>query len=83
MEKLDCVVVGAVGLAVVRSLTRFGREAVILDSAEKIGMEASSRTGEVVHAGIHCSHGSLRASLCVKGREGLTAGGHYRFVKKN
>ena len=71
MENLDCVVIGAgvVGLAAARELSLAGREVIILESEESIGMEASSRTGEVIHSGLHYTPGSLRANLCVSGRE--------------
>jgi len=71
MEKTDCIVIGAgvVGLAVARKLAQSDREVVILEGADRIGTEASSRTGEVVHAGIHYPSGSLRARLCVEGRD--------------
>ena len=54
LEELDCVVVGAgvIGLAVARALAFAGREVVILESADAIGTEISSRKSEVIHAGI-------------------------------
>jgi L-2-hydroxyglutarate oxidase LhgO len=75
MENLDCVVIGAgiVGLAVARELSLSGREVVILETEQGIGMEASSRTGEVIHAGLYYKPGSLRASLCVRGKKRLYA----------
>ena len=74
-EGLDCVVIGAgvVGLAVARALARAGREVVVLDAAEGIGTETSSRNSEVIHAGIHYPQGSWKARLCVTGREALYA----------
>jgi L-2-hydroxyglutarate oxidase LhgO len=71
MENLDCVVIGAgvVGLAIARELSLAGREVIILEGEVGTGMEASSRTGEVVHAGLYYTPGSLRANLCVTGRE--------------
>lgn len=71
MEKLDCVVIGAgvIGLAVARALAREGREVFILESTEGIGNEASSRNSEVIHAGMYYPTGSLKARLCVEGRD--------------
>ena len=60
-----------IGLALAREMALSGREVVILESADRIGTEASSRTGEVIHAGIHYPHNSLRAGLCVQGRDML------------
>ncbi len=75
MEQLDCVVAGAgvVGLAVARALALAGREVVVLDAAEGIGTETSSRNSEVIHAGIYYPAGSLMARFCVAGRKALYA----------
>jgi len=74
-ESLDCVVVGAgvVGLAVARALAQAGREVVVLEAAEGIGTETSSRNSEVIHAGIYYPKGSLKARLCVRGKQALYA----------
>lgn len=75
MENVDCVVIGAgvVGLAIARSLSLAGRDVIVLEAAEAIGTKVSSRSSEVVHAGIYYPHGSLKAGLCVKGRDLLYA----------
>ncbi len=75
MEWVDCVVVGAgvVGLAVARALALAGREVIILDAAEGIGTETSSRNSEVIHAGIYYPAGSFMARFCVAGRRALYA----------
>jgi L-2-hydroxyglutarate oxidase LhgO len=71
VEQVDCVVIGAgvVGLAVALALARSGREVMVLESERAIGMGTSSRNSEVIHAGIYYSRGSLKARLCVAGRE--------------
>ncbi len=68
-EKIDCVVIGAgvVGLAVARRLALAGREVIVLEKAEGIGTETSSRNSEVIHAGLYYPTGSLKARLCVAG----------------
>jgi L-2-hydroxyglutarate oxidase LhgO len=73
MEQLDCVVVGAgvVGLAVARALALAGREVMVLEAADAIGTQTSSRNSEVIHAGIYYAKGSLKAQLCVRGRQML------------
>ena len=75
MEQVDCVVIGAgvVGIAVARSLALAGREVIVLDAAEGIGTETSSRNSEVIHAGIYYPKGSLMARFCVDGRRMLYA----------
>ncbi len=75
VESVDCVVVGAgvVGLAVARALALAGREVIVLEAAEGIGTETSSRNSEVIHAGIYYPAGSLMARFCVAGRRALYA----------
>jgi L-2-hydroxyglutarate oxidase LhgO len=71
VESVDCVVVGAgvVGLAVARALALAGREVLVLEAAEGIGTETSSRNSEVIHAGIYYPAGSLIARTCVAGKK--------------
>ncbi|HJV49834.1 MAG TPA: NAD(P)/FAD-dependent oxidoreductase [Noviherbaspirillum sp.] len=73
MDKADCLVVGAgvVGLAVARMLAQSGREVLVVEKHPAIGMETSSRNSEVIHAGLYYPTGSLKARLCVAGREAL------------
>jgi L-2-hydroxyglutarate oxidase LhgO len=73
VEQVDCIVAGAgvVGLAVARALALSGREVIILESAEGIGTETSSRNSEVIHAGIYYPANSLMARFCVAGRRML------------
>lgn len=75
MEQLDTVVVGAgvVGLAVARALALAGREVLVLEAAEAIGTQTSARNSEVIHAGLYYPQGSLKAGLCVRGRQMLYA----------
>ncbi len=75
MDEIDCVVVGAgvVGLAAARALAQAGREVLVLDAAEGIGTETSSRNSEVIHAGIYYPAGSLMAYACVAGKHLLYA----------
>ena len=75
MEQIDAVVIGAgvVGLAVGRELALQGLEVMVLESENAIGTGTSSRNSEVIHAGIYCPAGSLKACLCVQGKELLYA----------
>jgi len=74
-DAVDCVVVGAgvVGLAVARALALQGREVMVLESADAIGTGISSRNSEVIHAGLYYPTDSLKAQLCVRGRDMLYA----------
>jgi len=74
-ETVDCVVIGAgvVGLAVARALALAGREVIVVEAADAIGTETSSRNSEVIHAGIYYPKGSLMARSCVAGRRLLYA----------
>ena len=75
MEQVDTVVIGAgvVGLAVARALAMAGREVIVLEAENAIGTHTSSRNSEVIHAGIYYPKGSLKARLCVAGRQQLYA----------
>lgn len=75
MEQVDAVVVGAgvVGLAVARALALSGREVLVLEATEAIGTQTSARNSEVIHAGIYYPQGSLKAQLCVRGKQLLYA----------
>jgi L-2-hydroxyglutarate oxidase LhgO len=75
VEELDAVVIGAgvVGLACARALARRGRDVVVVEAADAIGTGTSSRNSEVIHAGIYYPTGSLKARLCVAGRDRLYA----------
>lgn len=79
-ETVDVVVVGAgvVGLAIARALALAGREVIVLEAADSIGTETSSRNSEVIHAGIYYPTGSLKAKFCVAGRDLL-----YRFAAEH
>lgn len=71
MESVECLVVGAgvVGLTVARALAQAGHETLIVDACDAPASETSSRNSEVIHAGIYYPRGSLKAVLCVRGRE--------------
>ena len=80
MDRVDCVVVGAgvVGLAVARELALAGREVLILEAEAAFGTATSARNSEVIHAGIYYEKNSLKARVCVPGKQAL-----YRFCEEH
>lgn len=71
MEQVDCVVIGAgvVGMTCARALALSGREVIVIEKESMPGSEISARNSGVIHAGIYYPHNSLKAELCVKGKE--------------
>ena len=78
VDSVEAVVIGAgvVGLAVARRLAMTGLEVIVLEAAEAIGTETSSRNSEVIHAGIYYPKDSWKAQFCVAGKKAL-----YRYCE--
>lgn len=72
---IETVVIGAgvVGLAIAAELAEAGQDVLVVERHGTFGTETSSRNSEVIHAGIYYPPGSLRANLCVEGKERLYA----------
>jgi L-2-hydroxyglutarate oxidase LhgO len=70
MFKVEAVVVGAgvVGLAIARALAIRGVQVLLLEKEDRAGSGTSSRSSEVIHAGLYYEPSSLKAALCVPGR---------------
>ncbi|TIQ84976.1 MAG: FAD-dependent oxidoreductase, partial [Mesorhizobium sp.] len=79
MDHVDCIVAGAgvIGLAIARETAQRGMDTLILEAEHAIGTGTSSRNSEVIHAGIYYPAGSLKARLCVAGRQKL-----YRYCQE-
>lgn len=73
--RYDVVVVGAglVGLATAHHVNRLNPSAkiAVIEAAEHVGQDQSSRNSGVVHAGVYYPPGSKKATLCVAGRAQL------------
>lgn len=71
--EIDALVIGGgvIGLALARALARSGRQVTLLEAEAQLGSHSSSRNSEVIHAGIYYTPGSLKARLCVAGRDSL------------
>ena len=66
---LSIVGAGVVGLAIAARLAKRFPELVILERRERHGSETSSRNSEVIHGGMYYPAGSLKARLCVRGKQ--------------
>lgn len=80
MYKTDILIIGSgvVGLAVAGELASLSRNIILVERHEIFGKETSSRNSEVIHGGIYYPPGSLKARMCVRGRELL-----YKFCEEN
>ncbi|MBS7662386.1 NAD(P)/FAD-dependent oxidoreductase [Pseudomonas lalucatii] len=75
MDSIDTLIIGAgaLGLACAARLARPGRSTLVVEAERLIGSHTSSRNSEVIHAGLYYPPGSLKAELCLEGRERLYA----------
>jgi L-2-hydroxyglutarate oxidase LhgO len=80
MEKTDITIIGAgvVGLAIAAEIAEPGLTVFILEKNTTHGNGVSSRNSEVIHGGMYYPEGSLKADLCVEGRQLL-----YEIAAKN
>jgi L-2-hydroxyglutarate oxidase LhgO len=68
-DTVDITIIGAgvIGLAIASEVTRKDREVYLLDKNPTFGQEQSSRSSEVIHAGIYYAPDSLKTRLCLEG----------------
>jgi len=80
LEPIDTAIVGGgvVGLATACAVAVRGRATCLIERLPRPGLEASTHNSGVVHAGIYYPRDSLKAVLCVEGRERL-----YAFCKEH
>lgn len=66
----DITIIGAgvIGLAIGERLSGCFRNVFVIEKHPTFGQETSSRNSEVIHAGIYYPQGSLKAKLCVEGK---------------
>lgn len=73
LETIEHVIIGAgvVGLATAVKLAESGGEVVVVEAADQAGTATSTRNSGVIHAGLYYQPGSLKAKMCVAGKEQL------------
>ncbi|MBY0227579.1 MAG: NAD(P)/FAD-dependent oxidoreductase [Hyphomicrobium sp.] len=80
MADVETVVVGGgvIGLAIAAAAAASGQQVLLLERNSAIGREVSSRSSEVIHAGLYYPPNSNKAKFCVSGRHRL-----YKFAQDN
>ena len=78
MVQVDVAVIGGgvTGLASALSLAQLGASVALLEREAKPGRATSTHNSGVIHAGLYYPQDSLKATLCVEGRDRL-----YRFCE--
>lgn len=73
LPEINIAIIGAgvVGLAIAAELADHQAGVYVFERNNTFGLETSSRNSQVVHAGIYYPQGSLKARLCVEGKEML------------
>ncbi|MFH0886978.1 MAG: NAD(P)/FAD-dependent oxidoreductase [bacterium] len=71
MDKVNITIIGAgaVGLAIASELSLKYKDILVLEKNARYGEETSSRNSEVIHSGIYYPESTLKASLCVRGKQ--------------
>jgi L-2-hydroxyglutarate oxidase LhgO len=79
LAEFDVIIAGAgvVGLAIAQALGNLGCSVEVIERAPRIGLGVSSRSSEVIHAGLYYPPSSKKAQLCRRGSEML-----YRYCTK-
>jgi L-2-hydroxyglutarate oxidase LhgO len=80
MTDIDVAVIGGgvTGLASALALAQRGASVAVIESAATVGRATSTHNSGVIHAGIYYPAGSLKARLCVEGRDRM-----YEFCSKH
>jgi L-2-hydroxyglutarate oxidase LhgO len=73
MPRIVVIGAGVVGLAVAAELADAADELIVLDREDNFGRGTSARNSQVIHAGLHYPPDSLKARLCIEGRDRVYA----------
>jgi L-2-hydroxyglutarate oxidase LhgO len=70
MTEIEVAIIGAgvTGLAAARAIAASGASVCVLERHPRPGMDTSTHNSGVIHAGLYYPAGSLKARLCVEGR---------------
>jgi len=68
--EIDITIIGAgvIGLAIAVEVAQEGKEVFVFDKNQTFGLETSSRNSQIIHTGIYYPTNSLKAKLCVEGK---------------
>jgi L-2-hydroxyglutarate oxidase LhgO len=68
--EIDVAIIGAgvIGLATAHEIAQGEKEVFVFEKNRTFGLETSSRNSEVIHAGIYYPEDSLKARLCLEGK---------------
>jgi len=71
LERIDVAVIGGgvTGLASARAIAQRGLSVCVLERHPRPGLDTSTHNSGVIHAGLYYPAGTLKARLCVEGRE--------------
>jgi L-2-hydroxyglutarate oxidase LhgO len=71
MERIDVAVVGGgvTGLASAVAIAQQGRSVCVIERHRRAGLETSTHNSGVIHAGLYYPRASLKARLCIEGRQ--------------
>jgi L-2-hydroxyglutarate oxidase LhgO len=71
MTDAEITIIGAgvVGLAIAERVSENYKNVFLIEKHSSFGQETSSRNSEVIHAGIYYTKDSLKAILCIEGKQ--------------
>jgi L-2-hydroxyglutarate oxidase len=70
-EPIGIIGGGIVGVALARALAMRGEQVTVLEKERRLAQHQTGHNSGVVHAGIYYSPGSLKATLCSRGRNAM------------